>query len=217
MENRRRARNICIVGNIASGKSTLTQLLAERVPASCAVSEEFTQNAFLPLYLREPARWAFMNALRYYYDYARAYQEATAGCACDLIFIDAGGASNRLVYGRYLLSEQVITPDEHSFYELLCDLIQKQFEYPEPDAYIYLKVSPETCYERMVQRGWAMQRPVSLDYLRALVDHFDALAEMAAQQGIPTLVLEGQELDLITPDGQARVTRQVQEFLGRAS
>ncbi len=168
-------RTICIVGNIASGKTTLTNLLASAMPNSIAIPEIFDQNPFLPLSVQDPPRWAFMNAVRYLYDYARAYQEQTVGKEYDYAFIDAGVATNRCVYGRYLLEEGIMTPDEHEFYVILADLIEKQFAYPKPDAYIFVQASPATCFRRMHERKWAFQtQNISLNYLIALQKYFKA-------------------------------------------
>lgn len=207
------ARNICIVGNVASGKSTLCHLLAQHIPNAAEVPEDFEENSFLGLYLKDPPRWAFANATRYYYDYVRVFQERTAGQSYEWHFIDAGGATNRLVYGLYLLNEGVMTRDEYQFYDQLCDVLQRTYAYPDPDAYIFVRASPETCYARMVQRGWVIQSSVTPEYLTQLPKYFDALRVTVAQQGIPTYQISSEEFDFTSPQGATRALASVQEFL----
>src|SRR4051794_18258416 len=125
MKNRQALCNICIIGNIGSGKSTLARFLGTAIPRSLYIPENFQSNPFLPLYVADPPRWAFTNAVRYFYDYARDYYDLTVGRDLDHCFIDAGGATNRHVYGRYLVEEKVMTPEEYAFYETLCEMIER--------------------------------------------------------------------------------------------
>lgn len=207
-------RNLVIVGNVASGKSTLTQLLATRLPNACAVPESFEENPFLPLYLQDHSRWALANAVRYYYDYARVFAQATAGHRYDFHVIDAGGASNRLIYGRYLLEEGVMTPHEYALYEILCNLIQTHFAYPEPDAYIFVRASPETCLARIRARSWDFQlRTITLKYLTALQKYIQALQLTVQASGIPALELSSETLDFRTAEGERIVLAAVHHFL----
>jgi len=208
-------RTICIVGNIASGKTTLTNLLGSAIPDSIAIPEIFEENPFLPLYVQDPPRWACMNAVRYMYDYARAYHELTLGHEYARVFIDAGVATNRCVYGRYLLEEGVMTPDEHDLYVILADLIEKQFAYPKPDAYIFVQASPETCFRRMHERKWEYQtQNISLDYLIRLRKYFKAFEESVKGKQIPVLELDSEMIDFISEAGKHEAVERVRQFLG---
>jgi deoxyadenosine/deoxycytidine kinase len=207
-------RNICIVGNIGSGKSTLTKLLEKAIPNSIQIPEDFRQNPFLKLYVQNPPRWAFENAVRYFYDYARVYQELTAGRGYDYAFIDAGGATNRYVYGRYLVAENVMTAAENAFYNVLADMIQREFSYPEPDAYIFLDSTPKACFARMKKRGWTYQtRNIRLHYLVALQRYFYAFRVLVQERGIPTLVLDRESLNFKSVSGRAKTLELVNSFL----
>lgn len=210
--------NICIIGNIGSGKSTLTDLLGNAIPNSVIVPEEFAQNPFLNLYVENPTRWAFTNAVNYYYDYARLYHEKTTGLTPEHVFIDAGGATNRHVYAPYLVQENIMTPEENALYETLCALIQAHFAYPEPDAYIFLESSPEKCFERMRERGWTYQtRNLQLDYLVIIQRYLDAFQASVRQQGIPCLVLARDEFDFKSDEGQSETSAHIRPFLSQLS
>lgn len=202
-----------MVGNIASGKSTLTALAAAAVPNSRAILENFDDNPFLPLAIRDGARWGFANAVRYYYDYARLYAAGAADGVSAHYFIDAGGATNREVYGRYLIGEHVITADEYAFYLTLCDILRRAYDYPDPDGYIVLHAAPQTCLSRMQSRGWEYQTPVTLAYLTTIQRHLDAFTRALQAAGKPLLVLESGELDFTTPEGRAETARRVRGFV----
>ena len=206
-------RTICIVGNIASGKTTLTSLLGSAIPNSIAIPEIFEENPFLPLYVQDPLRWAFMNAVRYMYDYARVFQELTAGHESARAFIDAGVATNRCVYGRYLLGEGLMTPNEHDLYVILADLIEKQFAYPKPDAFIFVHASPETCFRRMHERKWEYQtQNISLEYLIGLRKYFRAFEESVKGKQIPVLDLDSEKIDFKSDEGRREAIVRVREF-----
>lgn len=207
-------RNICIIGNISSGKSTLATFLGTAVPHSITIPENFESNPFLKLYVADPSRWAFTNAIRYFYDYARDYHELTAGRVLQYCFIDAGGATNRHVYGRYLLEEKIITPEENTFYNTLVELIEHAYAYPEPDAFVFLDVSPEVCFTRMRQRGWDYQtNHIRPDYIVALHKYFHAYRDSLLKQRIPVLTIDSDAIDFTNTQGRAEVLARVRAFL----
>lgn len=209
-----RTKNICIIGNIGSGKSTLSRLLGAGLKDSLAIPEDFDSNPFLPLYAADPPRWAFTNAVRYFYDYARAYQELTYARKPAYCFIDAGGATNRYVYGRYLAETGVMTAEENKFYELLCELLAQSLAYPEPDAYIFLRASPEACFARMKVRAWEYQtKHIPLDYLVAIERYLRAFQNETASKAMPFLELDSEATNFTKEEARAETIRVVGSWL----
>lgn len=207
-------KNICIIGNIGSGKSTLARLLGASFENSVAIPEDFDNNPFLPLYAADPPRWAFTNAVRYFYDYAHTYQELTRSRAPEYCFIDAGGATNRYVYGRYLAATGVMTAEETKFYELLCDLLAESLAYPEPDAYIFLRASPQACFARMRVRAWEYQtKHIPLDYLVAIEQYISAFQDEIASQPTPLLVLDSEAINFTNERARAETIQVVSKWL----
>src|SRR5438552_18329749 len=88
---------ICVTGNMASGKSTLAQVLGKRILDSCYIPEPHDQNPFLALYMHDQQRWGFTAQLRYFYDYVRTFEEASNHTARRYFFVDTGLWTNRLV------------------------------------------------------------------------------------------------------------------------
>lgn len=213
-------RTVCIVGNIASGKSTLTRFLASEIPNSVAILESFDQNPFLEWNFQNPQRWAFTNAVRYFYDYIRVWRDATAAGAYAHYFIDAGASTNRHVYGQHMLAEGIVTRAEYDFYETLCGVIECAFAYSPPDAYIFVETSPETCFDRMTARAqhetWAYQQPISLEYLRGLVKYFHAFRDRVQEEKIPWLVLRNETDDFQNPHKREAIANAVRVFLSAA-
>lgn len=207
-------RNVCVTGNIGSGKSTLVRLLARSFNSSYAVPEQFEENRFLEPFLKDQPRWGFTSAVHYYLDYALAYANATRDGGDNYRFIDAGIMTNRMVYGRYMLGEHKMTPEEYAFYETLCEVINKAYAVPLPDAYVFVEASPRTCYERMLKRGWEYQvANISFQYIETLQPYFDGFKEWVAARGLPILLMDSEKTDWTTPEGQAEAVGQVGKLI----
>jgi deoxyadenosine/deoxycytidine kinase len=194
---------------MASGKSTLVDLLAAHFDHACAIPETFEDNPFLPLFLQDNARWGFACQLRYFYDYIRVFDERSAGGGYRYHFIDAGAWTNRLIHGAYMRGEGVITPEEHAFYDEMCAVIERAYPQPDPFAFIYLRLAPEICLQRLQGRGWAFQAPVSLDYLQTLHGYFERMAQTVPA---PVLTLDSAALDFRVEADQQTVLRRIEGF-----
>ncbi len=199
---------------MASGKSTLAQLLGKRIPDSFYVSEPHEQNRFLALYMRDQQRWGFTAQLCYFYDYVRTFEQARDHPAPRYFFVDAGLCTNRQVYVKYLREEHLMTADEYDFYQVLCNRIQQGSAIAEPRAYIFVHAAPQTCWQRMHNRGWSYQTAaVEMAYIETLQRYFEAMREAVAMAGTPILDISSDELDYTVEAGQHEALGRVQRFL----
>jgi deoxyadenosine/deoxycytidine kinase len=207
-----RALNIIITGNIASGKTTLTQLASKRFENACYVAEPYEVNPFLPLYLQDQKRWGFTSATHYFWDYAREYAEIVAKANYDICFVDAGTWTNRLVYGEYLYHEGIISRDEYDFYDALCQMIEKTYQNPKPDGFVFVNASPQTCWARMHQRGWAYQTSaIQPSYIEKLDGYLNTMKQ--AIKPIPMMEISSEAIDFTTPEGAREAIRRLEAFL----
>jgi deoxyadenosine/deoxycytidine kinase len=205
---------ICITGNIASGKTTLARLLASNFQSACYIPEPDLENPFLSLYLKDQPRWGFVAQLRYFWEYTRVYQEITRQQACHYRLVDTGTWTNRLVYAQYLCDEHIITADEYTFYQTLCDTILRAYQIPDPACYIFVQASPEQCWQRMIERGWSYQTTtVDLAYIQALDRYVLRMKQTVSAAGKPVLNLSSEMLDFRTESGQREAFHQVESFL----
>ena len=208
------ALTICVTGNIASGKSTCASLLAECFPKSCYVAEPHLENPFLPLYLKDKLRWGFTAQLRYFRDYALFFQQTVSKSAYDYHFVDAGIWTNQMVYIPYLRQEQIITDDEYAFYREMCATIQHAYAVPDADAFIFVEASPQTCWDRMHERGWQYQvSGVDPAYIQALDTMLRAMWQTVTASGVPALTLSSEAIDFLSAAGQDEVSARVQRLL----
>ncbi len=208
------ALNICITGNIASGKTTLAKLLSESFENACYIPEPFETNSFLPRYLRDPRRWAFTATLYYFWDYARIFHEKTIGQNYAYHFVDAGTWTNALLYTESMRGEQIITAEEHAFYQTLRGLIEQAFAIPQPNAFIFVNASAETCWRRMHARGWDYQvAAIRLVYIETLQRYLEEMKKIVAAENFPMLEMSSEGLDLESAAGKASASSRVKFFL----
>ena len=206
--------NLCVTGNMASGKTTFARFLAQLLDNACLVQEPVEANPFLPLYLADQRRWGFTAQLRYFADYVQTFEQATASKHHNYHLIDAGIWTNQMVYTQYLRDKQIITDEEYAFYQRMCNDILHAHPVPEADAFIFIDASPLICWQRMHQRGWSYQvASVELDYIDTLGQYFTQMKATIQQKSIPTLTLSSEEIDYTSIDGQHEALRRIEGFL----
>jgi deoxyadenosine/deoxycytidine kinase len=205
--------DIYIIGNIASGKTTLGKLLGEQFGNSIFVPEPHDKNPFLPLYLGEQKRWGFTSTLFYYLGYAEALAESTSEKLIHYNFIDAGTWINAFVYARYMLAEGVINADEYDFYEKMRLIIDKAYPRCQPAAFIFVHASPVLCNERMQKRGWEYQSPVTAGYIEILHGYIGKMEETILKMGVPVMDISSEQIDFTCPEGALEAIGQVEGFI----
>ena len=61
----------------------------------------------------------------------------------------------------------------------------------EPDAFIYLKTSPEKSFERIQKRGREEEKEITLEYIQTLHDYHERFIEKLQANNVPVLILDG--------------------------
>jgi deoxyadenosine/deoxycytidine kinase len=206
--------NVCVTGNMASGKTTFARLLAAHLANACFVPEPVEANPFLAHYFMDQQRWGFTAQLRYFADYVRSYEDAINGQDYRYHVIDAGTWTNQAVYAKYLFDQHIMSDDEYAFYLRLCDDILRGHAIPEPDAFIFIDAAPLTCWQRMHKRGWPDQvAAVELDYIQTLDRYFQRMKQDIITKNIPALTLSSESIDYGTAAGQLEALDCTERFL----
>ena len=158
---------IAVEGNIGVGKTTLAGALSERLDAQLML-EEFEHNSFLPLFYKEPERYAFSLELSFladrYEQFRRIFSQPSlfsSRVVSDYIF------QKTLLFARNNLSEQ-----EYHLYDRIASALVGNM--PNPDVIIYLHASPEYLKEQILRRGRSFEREISLQYLSELEERYFA-------------------------------------------
>ena len=179
---------VVIEGNIGSGKTTLTKLLADRWNTRVML-EEFKDNPFLPKFYENPKQHGFALELSFLAErYHQKRDELNRtdlfkpGIICDYSF------AKSLVFARINLD-----PDEFELYQNLFSIIHGRL--PKPDLLLFLYCSPEKSLRQIKKRGREYEQEISLDYLSSINKGY--LEFFKQQTGTKIVVLNTDDLDFV--------------------
>lgn len=161
--------HIAIAGNIGSGKTTLTTLIAKHYKYT-AHFEEVDNNPYLSDFYKDMQRWSFN--LQVFFLRSRFRQ-----------LIDIKKKSKKIVQDRTIYEDAYIfAPNLHAMglmttrdFENYTDLfgVMDEFITP-PDLLIYLRASVPTLVQNIQKRGRDYEEAIRLDYLTRLNERYEA-------------------------------------------
>ncbi|MDV3309851.1 MAG: deoxynucleoside kinase [Cyclobacteriaceae bacterium] len=165
---KRNLRHVAISGNIGSGKTELTSLLAKHYGWT-PLYESVDKNPYLRDFYYDMARWAFhlqVYFLNTRFRQVRQIQESDNTVVQDrTIYEDAHIFANNL-HSTGLLSER----DYASYLDLYHSMIGMT---PPPDLLIYLKADIPKLVANIQKRGRDFESAMSLEYLTNLNRHYE--------------------------------------------
>jgi len=198
---------IVVAGNIGVGKSTLVQLLCQRLGWQ-PYYEPVAQNPYLSDFYQDMAAWSFHSQV-FFLSYRMHIQLdliRTSGSVMQdrSVYEDAEVFALNLHLQGYLNQRDYDT--YHTLYQTLAEFL------PPPDLVIYLRASVPTLLQRIEQRDRSYERTISPEYLSQL----NALYEkwIAGFTLCPILTVPADELDYVNhPRHLDLVASKVQEKL----
>ncbi len=199
-------RYVVVEGVIGAGKTTLAQLLAERMGARL-VLEEFEENPFLPDFYRDSVRWAFHTQLAFLA--SRFRQQKDLGTR-DL-FHHATVADYTFDKDR-IFAHITLDGDELRLYETLYELMESAT--PQPDLVVYLQSSVDRLMENIVQRGRPYEQNMERTYIAELAGAYDRYFRHYTKSAL--LVVNSSEIDFVSdPEDFGRLLRRIAAMAGR--
>ncbi len=161
-------RFIAVAGNIGVGKSTLVQLLSDRMQWQ-PFFEPVTENPYLADFYRDMKAWAFHSQIFFLTRRLRIHRQLidhpTSAIQDRSVYEDAEVFAQNL-YRQGQISER----DYRSYW----DLYQVLTEFlPPPDLVIYLRATVPTLQQRIQMRGRDYERTISPEYLAHLNELYD--------------------------------------------
>jgi hypothetical protein len=196
-----------VAGNIGSGKSTLTALLAERF-AWRPYYEHVEGNPYLSDFYADMARWAFHLQVYFLSKRFQHHQEILA--SIESVIQDRTIYEDAEIFARNLHENGYIDRRDYDNYRELFDTMT-QFLDP-PDLLIYLRTSVPVLAERIRSRGRDYEQTIPVDYLAQLDRHYEDW--IARWELSPVLIVETDACNLVVEEAElASVADRVQRLL----
>lgn len=96
--------------------------------------------------------------------------------------------SDKRIFARNCFMTGLMNRVEHAIYT---DLHSYWTEHaPKLDAIVYLRTSPETCYDRLLSRNRGEEMSITLDYLRQIHDRHDEW--LSRETSVPVFVIDNE-------------------------
>lgn len=189
---RRDLNYIVIEGVIGAGKTTLTELLAERLDARL-VLEQFEENPFLERFYADRSRWAFQTQLSFLASRFRQQKDLQARDLFHEIVVSDYAFEKDRIFAHHNLDG-----DELSLYETLFALMEPFA--PTPDLVVYLQSSPERLMQNIAQRGRSYEEDMDPDYIEALHDAYNYF--FFRYNKSPLLIVNATEIDFVANEDE---------------
>jgi deoxyadenosine/deoxycytidine kinase len=165
------AKHIAIAGNIGSGKTTLTTLLAKNLKWE-AQFEDLENNPYLYDFYEDMPRWSFNLQIYFLNSRFRSIIEIQKG--------DKSVIQDRTIYE----DAKIFAPNLYAMglmskrdYENYSDLFKTiSLLVKPPDLIIYLRASIPALVNQIQKRGREYEEGLRLDYLRRLNEYYEAWA-----------------------------------------
>lgn len=181
---------IVIAGNIGSGKTTLTNLLANSLQFQ-AHFESVEDNPYLGDFYADMARWSFPLQVHFLTHRFRAHQRIIESGASSIqdrsIYEDAN------IFARALHEDGKMDHRDYENYLRLYKVMTDQLAYPS--LVIYLKRSVPKLMERIKLRGRDYEKQIPQEYLTRLNSYYEDWFDGYSQG--KSILIDTDELDFI--------------------
>jgi deoxyadenosine/deoxycytidine kinase len=160
--------HIAIAGNIGSGKTTLTGLLAKQMGWK-ALYESVDDNPYLDSFYEDMKRWSFN--LQVYFLNSRFRQVVDIRKSNKTIIQDRTIYEDAYIFAPNLHSMSLMTSRDFDNYLSLFELMSSFIE--PPDLLIYLRASVPTLVNQIQKRGRDYEETIRIDYLKKLNERYE--------------------------------------------
>ncbi len=161
--------HIAVAGNIGSGKTTLTSLLAKHYRWEPHY-EDVDDNPYLNDFYQDMQRWSFN--LQIYFLNSRFNQILDIRKSGKDVIQDRTIYEDAFIFAPNLHSMGLMTTRDFENYFTLFNLINSLIE--PPDLLIYLRASIPTLVNQIQNRGRKYENTIRLDYLKRLNERYEA-------------------------------------------
>ncbi|MDD2522107.1 MAG: deoxynucleoside kinase [Anaerolineaceae bacterium] len=198
---------IVIAGNIGAGKTTLVDILSDRLGFS-PFYEPHEENPYLADFYEDMKSWSFHSQAYFLTRRLKIHKE--------LLMAEGSVVQDRSVYedaeifARNLYLQGDLSQRDYNVYQDLYHILASLL--PPPNLMVYLRASVDTLMQRIAKRGREYEAGISRDYLTRLNKLYEDWMNEFDQ--CPVLIINSDDLDLVSSPGHIdQVVRWVQNKL----
>ena len=178
---------VAIEGPIGVGKTSLANLLAEKLAAR-KVLEDFEDNPFLADFYEEPERFAFQTQLFFLLQRYQQQQELRqVDIFHNLLITDYMFIKDRL-FASLNLNEK-----EMNLYDTIANLLEKNVI--NPDMVIYLQADTDTLVKNINKRQRTFEVNISYEYIDGLNEVYNEY--FFRYQDTPLVIINTNNIDFV--------------------
>jgi deoxyadenosine/deoxycytidine kinase len=160
--------HIAIAGNIGSGKTTLTGLMAKHFGWE-AHYEDVDKNPYLNSFYEDMQRWSFN--LQIYFLNSRFRQVVSIRKSNRTVIQDRTIFEDAYIFAPNLHAMNLMSTRDFDNYRSLFELMSSFIQ--PPDLLIYLRASVPTLVNQIQKRGREYENAIRLDYLKNLNEMYE--------------------------------------------
>ena len=194
--------HIAIAGNIGSGKTTLTRMLAKRYGWTPRF-EPVDNNPYLADFYQDMKRWSFN--LQVYFLSKRFKEVVEIAQSKEYIIQDRTIFEDARIFAPNLHDQGLMSDRDFENYSDLFDLMMSLVKLP--DLMIYIRSSIPTLVAQIQKRGREYERSIRIDYLQGLEERYERWISTYAG---PLIIVDGDHLRFeANPQDFQQITDQI--------
>ena len=198
--------HIAIAGNIGSGKTTLTRLLAKHFGWTPHF-EEVDHNPYLDSFYEDMQRWSFN--IQIFFLNSRFRQVIDIRNSGKNVVQDRTIYEDAMIFAPNLYSMGLMESRDFENYRSLFDLMSKFIQ--APDLLIYLRASVPTLIRQIAKRNRDYEQSIRLDYLSNLNDRYEQW--ISGYKEGKLLIIESDNLELENPEDLGGIVEKIEAKL----
>ena len=200
-------RFVLVAGNIGSGKTSITERVGSRLGWRTGF-ESVADNPYLADFYGDMQQWSFH--LQVFFLGHRARQHLSLAEHPESAITDRTIYEDAHIFARALLHLNNLSERDYHAYREVFELVTASL--PEPDLLIYLKAPVPVLLERIRQRGRAMEKGITFEYLSLLDTFYEEWLQNFSL--CPVLTIYSANLNFVNrPDHLDIVVQRIQEKL----
>jgi deoxyadenosine/deoxycytidine kinase len=159
---------IAVAGNIGVGKSTLVEMICERLDSK-PYFEPVTENPYISDFYKDMVSWSFHSQIFFLTHRLRIHQELIHNSGS--VIQDRSIYEDAEVFALNLFAQGRMSERDYSTYRSLYRTLAEYL--PPPDLMIYLRASVPTLLNRIALRNRDYEQQIAPEYLSRLNELYE--------------------------------------------